>query len=145
MAGFLKREDQPVFAYCEAYGFGGRAAEELHVAVIATTSADGVLRAETRRGDLKRGARVIVEPADEAPVLLILDAAQIELAFEGGVVRLAFIAEVFGDARKFLDVRLLGFELGVEDAQRVGVDAALRVGAELVFDLGEFGAEPFDI
>ena len=52
-----------------------------------------------------------------------------ELLFHGGVVGGAFGAEMVGDVRELGDDGLLGFELGVEDAERVGVDAALGVWA----------------
>src|SRR5260370_36689117 len=60
-------------------------------------------------------------------------------------VGLAFVAKVIGDARKFFDVGLLGFELGIENAQGIGVDAALGVGAEVVFDFGQLGSELLDV
>src|SRR6266852_7872785 len=142
---FLERQDEAVFAYGEADAFCWRAAEELHEAVVAAAAADGVLRAEARGGDFEGGAHVVVEATNEAPVFLVEDAADLELALYLGVVRLAFVAEVIGDVRERGDDGLLAFELGVEDAERIGVDAALGIGAEFVFYFFERGFEFCDV
>ena len=106
----MQREDQAVFADGEADAFGGRAAEEFDEAIVAAAAADGVLRAESLRGDFKRGAHVVVEATDEAPVFGVFHAAEIEFAFHGGVMRFALVAEMIGDARERSDNGLLVFE-----------------------------------
>src|SRR5216683_1473509 len=142
---FLEGQDEAVFAYGEADAFCWRAAEELHEAVVAAAAADGVLRAEARGGDFEGGAHVVVEATNEAPVFLVEDAADLELALYLGVVRLAFVAEVVGNVRERGDDGLLAFELGVEDAQWIRVDAALGIGAEFVFHSSERGFEFCDV
>src|SRR5579859_1405572 len=48
---------------------------------------------------------------------------------------------MIGDVRKLFDDGLLVLEFRVENAQRIGFDAALGVGAEFVFHSFEFGFE----
>ena len=62
--------------------------------VIAAAAADGVLRAEAGGGDLKRGAHVVVKAAHQAPIFLIRDAAESELALEFGVMLSASVAKM---------------------------------------------------
>src|SRR5260370_38270668 len=109
--------------------------------MVAAAARDGVLRGEAGRGDLECGAHVVVEPADEAPIFLVEDAAEFELTFYGGVVGLAFVAKMIGDVGQLGDDALLAFELGGENAGRIGVDAALGIGGEVVFYFFEGGFE----
>src|ERR1700739_3074090 len=68
--------------------------------------AAAVWRAKTGRGDFKGGAHVVVEAADEAPVFLIEEVAELKLALYGSAVRCALVAKMVGDARKLFDVGL---------------------------------------
>ena len=57
----------------------------------------------------------------------------------------AIVAEMIGDARQRFDDGLLFGNFGIEDAQRVGFDAALGIFAELVFYLAELFAQQLDV
>src|SRR6266446_8812995 len=50
-----------------------------------------------------------------------------------------------GDVRKRRDYVLFAFGLGVEDAERIGVDSALGIGAKLVFYFSQRGFELRDV
>ena len=132
----LEGEDEAVFADGEADAGGSGAAEHLGEAVVAAAAEQGVLGAEAGGdGELEGGAGVVVEAADEARV-------------DGGTGRrrrrarrgpaskwaLGVGAEVVGDLGQGVDEVLVGFVLAVEDAEGIGVGAALVVGAELVLD-----------
>ena len=80
----------------EAEADAGRrwAAEVFDQAVVATAAPDGVLRRlERGRGELERGARVVVEAADEARIDLVRDAGRVETVSDAGEVRPAVVAE----------------------------------------------------
>ena len=55
-------------------------------------------------------------------------------------MRFAFVAKMIGDVRHLDDNRLLVFELRVQHAQRIRIDAPLRIRAKLIFHFCKFFA-----
>ena len=111
----------------------GRPAHLLGQAVVATAAAEGVLgRLERVAGELERGAGVVVEAPHEPGGDLVGHADGVEPGLHRLEVRLAVGAEVLEELRRPFGHRHAAGDLAVEDPQRVGLDAAPAVLAQLV-------------
>ena len=131
-AGFLQQQDDPLDADGEAAGRRGLAAQLLEQAVVASAPGDRALRPQPVGDPLEHGPIVIVEAAHEPRVDLERDAAVREEPLQAVEMGARLGAEPLDELRRapdqFLHVRILG----VEDAQRIRVQPALRVGVELL-------------
>ena len=92
-------------------------------------------------GELEGGAGVVVEAADETRVDVVRDLAGVEGAKDFGEVGAGVFAQVIGDFGEGVDDVLVGFVLGIQNAQRIRFSTALVVGAEQVRDRNEGFAE----
>src|SRR2546430_2328889 len=84
--------------------------------------------------ELEHGARVVVETADQIRVELVLDGCGIEQPAHRGPVLRAFVAEVVDDLRRTVLEGLLLWHFGVEEPQRIALQAQLRVAPQLRFE-----------
>ena len=145
MRGFFDRQHQPVFADGEANTRRGRTAEHLREAVVAPAAEQRVLRAQRAAGDLKRRARVVVEPADQTRSDLVGNPALLELRKHAVEVLPALGTQMVEDARELGDDGLVGFHLAVKHAQRVRLRAALAVHAHRGLHAPERAPQHLDV
>ena len=104
----------------------GRTPQHLDQAVVAASAAEGVLGGvDGARGELERGAGVVVEAADQAVVDGVGHVERIEAGPHAGEVGRAGLAEVVDETRRVLGGALALGRLAVEDAQRVLLEAGL--------------------
>jgi len=94
-------------------------------------------------GELEGGARVVVQPAHQPMVERVRNAGGVEGRSNRGEVNLRVLVEEVGDYRQRVDDRLVGRNLAVQHAQRIGDGAALAVRAHLADDRNEGGAQGF--
>ena len=129
----LQRQHQAVFADGEADARSLGSADRLRQSVVAAAAEHCVLRAQAAVGELKRRARVVVESAHQAIVDRVGHAAASSMARTAAKCSGSFV-EVIADPRQRVDDRLIFGNLAVEHAQRIGLGAALAVGAHLADD-----------
>src|SRR5579859_1057545 len=99
------------------------AAQLLHQAVVAAAGAHRALRTESIRGPLEDRARVVIEPAHQMGLGMILDAGALEVRAQGLEMRLRFRIQRVEQQRRPGDDPLHVRVLAVEDAQRIAVQA----------------------
>ena len=116
----------------QQYAEARRGSTAFDVLLVAATSADCILRAESWRDNFESGAHVIVEAANQSPISFVGDAAHGELLFHFGEMISAGVAEMIGNSRKIFDDGLLFRNFGIQHAQRICFDAALAIGAQFV-------------
>src|SRR5690606_14123312 len=110
----------------------GPAAELLDEPIVASAGADRALRAEPVRDPLEDRARVVIEPAHEPRVDLVLDPGVLEQPPQPLEVLARPLVEVLGDDRRVPDEFLHLGVLAVEDAQRIALEPAAAVLVEPV-------------
>src|SRR5207244_11189944 len=92
---------------------------------------DRVLRrVEGLAHELERGARVVVEAADEPGSQLVVDAELVQAALDLLEVLTRRVAQVLGELRGPLDDVLPVLPLGVEDPERVRRHAVAELRSE---------------
>lgn len=102
-----------------------------------TTATDGSLRSQTSRDlHLEDGARVIVEATDETGIFHVRDTGGVQARFDLLEAIGAAFAQVVRKARGVVHDALARLVLAVEGTQRIDVDTALALIAELVGVLG---------
>ena len=109
-----------------------RPPDRLDQAVVAAAAADRALGADRLVLELERGARVVVEPANEGRLELVPDADGVEDVAYLLEVLSALVAEALADLRRIGEERLHLFALHVEDAER----RRAALGARLFVELG---------
>ena len=122
-------DQQPLDPDPEADPGRGRTAHILGELVVAPAAADRVLGGVERVAhELERGARVVVEPAHQARIELVLDSERVEAALYRLEVHPRLVAQMLGELRCPLDDVRPRVVLGVEHAQRVVLDPLAELG-----------------
>ena len=128
--GLLQQQDHPLDAHRESAGRRRLAAELLEESVVAPAAGDGPLRAEPVGHPFEHGAIVIVEAAHEAGVDGVGDAMVGEQLPQPVEMRARIGGQALEELRRAFDQILHRRVLAVENAQRIGVQTALRVVVE---------------
>ena len=122
----LHGENRSVQADPEADARGRATAEELHQPVIpAATTQRLLLPLAPGDHELERGARVVVQPADEPMIDDVSDSERIEQVEDAPEVRAALLAQVV-DALRSPIGQVRGQLLVVKDTQRVDLEPSAR-------------------
>ena len=132
-SALLEQLQHALDAHGPADGRRRFAAEFGKEAVVAPAAADGALRAEALGDEFKNGEVVVVQPAHEARVDAPRHASGVQHLLHGAQVRLRCLAQMVHEARGGFHQRLHGGVFGVQNAQRVGVEAARGVFVQLAF------------
>ena len=125
-------------------GVGGPPSSSIRL-VVAPAADDRVLRAEAGRHDLEHGVGVVVEAAHQSIGDLDRHAAALERRQHVAEVTRARFAQALLEARRRGEQLDLRRRLGVEDAQRVGLEAAPAVLAQLGGARQQVRAQPLAI
>ena len=134
-------EQDPLHPGGEADAGHVRAAELLGQQVVAAAAGHAGLGAERVARELEHRARVVVEAAHERRVDLVLDARRVEHRRDLVEVLLVLGLDAVEQPRRVLHHALGAAVVGVERAQRVGVDAAAHLVGQLVLVLLQVGAQ----
>ncbi len=94
-------------------------------AVVASASGQGTLRTERVVLQFKGGVRVIVESAHEHRVLFERNVEATQELLYGVVVREGVGIHMIEQGGRIVEQGTLVFDFGVEDAERIRVEAAL--------------------
>jgi hypothetical protein len=127
---FLQQRDQALDAHGETAGRRRLAAELLDQAVVAAAGADRALGAQLVGDPLEHGQVVVVEAAHQARVDAIRHAGFLEQRLHPGEMLQRGLAEEIHQLRRPSTSSCMCGILAVEDAQRIGMQAALGVGIE---------------
>jgi hypothetical protein len=112
------REEQSLDAGAEADAGRRRPPDRLDEPVVATAAADDALRADGSVLELERGARVVVEPADESRCEVVLDAECVQVFPDAREVVAARVAQRVADLGRIREDGVDALGLDVEDSQR---------------------------
>ena len=133
----LAQENDTLQSQGKAETVGGPAPQDLGQPVVAPAAHQGILGAQSRAGDLKGGAAVVVQPPHQPGHDLEPDVAALEMSQELIEVQAAGLAQTLQDRGKRLDDRLAGPVLAVQHPQRIGLAAPAAVGAESVLFISQ--------
>src|SRR5688572_7970169 len=103
-----------------------------------------VLRTQGTVYELERGARVVIETADEAGLHRVDYSPIVEQLPDGCEMRQALPAKMVEDGGQRVDDGLIGRHLAVEHAQGIRHGAALAVMAHVLHDARELLAQCFE-
>ena len=116
-------------------------AQLLDQAIVTAAGAYRALRAQRIRGPFEYGSRVIVEPADQMRLDMILDARALEVRAQGLEVFLRFrvqgIEQPRGAGHEVLHLRILA----VQDSQWIACEPPPAVGVQFRLVRAEIGRE----
>ncbi len=139
MALVLPQREQAFDAHGKAAGGRRLAAQLRDQAVVTTAGTDGALRAELVGHPLEHGQVVVIQPAHQARVDPVGNRRILEQLLHALEMLQGFRAEVVDQLRCRLDQFLQRGILGVQDAQRIALQPALRLGIELIMMAPEIG------
>ena len=131
VALILPQRQQAFDAHGEATGRRGLAAELRNQAVIAAAGANRALGAQLIGDPFEHGQVVVVEPAHQARIDARMNARILENGLHAFEMLERVLAQIVHQLGRGLDQRLHVRILGVEDAQRIAVQATLRIGIQL--------------
>ncbi len=141
----LGRKQDPLHARRPADAGRRRATELGDQPVVAPTAAEGALGTQPRGLELEQRARVVVEPAHERRVDLVGDARVVEQRAHGREVLGVLGAQALEQPRCPLHHRARTGMVGVEGAQRVGIEPPAHLLRELLGVGAQVGAQLVEV
>ena len=135
------QENDALQSQSEAKTVGGLSPQDLGQPVIAPTAHQSILGAQSRTGDFKGGAGVVVQPPHQAGYDPERDIAALEIPQEPIEVLPARLVQTLQDRREGLDYRLAGLPLAVQNPQWIGLGTPAAVLAEPVLFFTERGLQ----